>query len=80
VKLWDIIMLCLKVRVFSWITISEQGATIFTQSGMPIVVAVYRNGKLKKIEQPSNTTAPVIPDFPPPEWTSPDGPPVPPAE
>jgi hypothetical protein len=68
-------MLLLKVRVFSWITISEQGATIYTTSGIPIIVAKYRNGRLIPVEAQQTMAAPVIPDFLPPEWVNPDGPP-----
>jgi hypothetical protein len=72
-KLREITAICLKARLYSWLTISTQGAMIPCIEGTPVIVAVYANGR--RIEP-----APVeTPDHVPDNW-GPDGPINPPEQ
>jgi hypothetical protein len=67
VKTRELAMRCLKARIVSWLNTSRVGAVITTNEGMPVVLAIYDNGRYWEPEpiQIPNTLG---------EFWGPDGP------
>ena len=66
-KTTEIVSRCLKARVVSWLTVSQQAVVMPSVDGSGCILAVYDNGRYMQPELVR------IPDGVPPGW-GPDGP------